>query len=182
MMVRGTFANIRLKNLLVAGTEGGVTVHLPSGDEMSIYDAAVRYQAEGTPLVVLAGQEYGTGSSRDWAAKGVYLQGVRAVIAESFERIHRSNLIGMGVLPLQFQDGASVSSLGLSGREVFDITGIDGDIRPGQLFTVRAQDSEGNEATFSALARLDTPVEVEYYRNGGVLHAILRRMIRDEEA
>jgi aconitate hydratase len=181
VMVRGTFANIRLKNFLVPGTEGGITVHIPSGDEMSIYDAAVRYQAEGTPLVVLAGQEYGTGSSRDWAAKGVYLQGVRAVIAESYERIHRSNLIGMGVLPLQFQDGASASSLGLSGHEVFDITGVDGDIRPGQLVTVRAQDSDGKEATFSLLARLDTPVEVEYYRNGGVLHTILRRIMRDEE-
>jgi aconitate hydratase len=180
VMVRGTFANIRLKNLLVPGSEGGITVHLPSGEEMSIYDAAVRYQAEGTPLVVLAGREYGTGSSRDWAAKGVHLQGVRAVIAESYERIHRSNLIGMGVLPLQFQEGASVASLGLSGHEVFDITGIEGDVRPGQLVTVFAQDEDGAEVTFSVLARLDTPVEVEYYRNGGVLHTILRRLVLDQ--
>jgi aconitate hydratase len=180
VMVRGTFANIRLKNLLVPGSEGGVTVHLPSGEEMSIYDAAVRYQAEGTPLVVLAGREYGTGSSRDWAAKGIQLQGVRAVIAESYERIHRSNLIGMGVLPLQFQDGAGVASLGLSGHEVFDITGIEGHIRPGQLATVCAKDDDGTEVEFSVLARLDTPVEVEYYRNGGVLHTILRRMVLDQ--
>jgi aconitate hydratase len=180
VMVRGTFANIRLKNLLLPGSEGGVTVHLPSGDEMSIFDAAVRYEAEGTPLVVLAGREYGTGSSRDWAAKGVHLQGVRAVIAESYERIHRSNLIGMGVLPLEFQVGEGVSSLGLSGHEVFDITGIEGDIRPGQLVKVRAEDDDGTEVEFSALARLDTPVEVEYYRNGGVLHTILRRMVREQ--
>jgi aconitate hydratase len=181
VMVRGTFANIRLKNLLVPGSEGGVTVHLTSGEEMSIYDAAVRYGAEGTPLVVLAGREYGTGSSRDWAAKGVLLQGVRAVIAESYERIHRSNLIGMGVLPLQFQEGESVSSLGLDGSESFDITGIEGEIRPGQLVAVRAKNTDGAQVRFSALARLDTPAEVEYYRNGGVLHTILRRMVREEE-
>jgi aconitate hydratase len=180
VMVRGTFANIRLKNLLLPGSEGGVTVHLPSGDEMSIYDAAVRYEREGTPLVVLAGREYGAGSSRDWAAKGVHLQGVRAVIAESYERIHRSNLIGMGVLPLEFQVGEGVSSLGLNGHEVFDITGIEEGIRPGQLVTVRAERNDGTELKFSALARLDTPVEVEYYRNGGVLHTILRRMVLEQ--
>ena len=177
VMVRGTFANIRLRNLLLPGTEGGVTVHLPSGEEMSIFDAAMRYQEEDTPLILLAGRQYGTGSSRDWAAKGVYLQGVRAVIAESYERIHRSNLVGMGVLPLQFQAGDSIESLGLTGREVFDITGVAGELKPGQLVSVRAQRDDGSEMAFLALARLDTPVEVEYYRNGGVLHTILRRLI-----
>jgi aconitate hydratase len=177
VMVRGTFANIRLRNLLLPGTEGGVTMHLPSGEEMSIFDAAMRYQEEGIPLILLAGRQYGTGSSRDWAAKGVYLQGVKAVIAESYERIHRSNLVGMGVLPLQFQAGDSIEGLGLSGHEIFDITGIAGELKPGQLVTVRARRDDGGEMTFLALARLDTPVEVEYYRNGGVLHTILRRMI-----
>jgi aconitate hydratase len=177
VMMRGTFANIRLKNLLVPGTEGGVTIHLPSGELMSIYDAAMRYQAEGTPLVVLAGKEYGTGSSRDWAAKGVYLQGVKAVIARSYERIHRSNLIGMGVLPLQFRDGESTESLGLTGHEVLTILGLARELTPGQQVTVRARREDGTETSFTALARLDTPVEVEYYRNGGVLHTILRRMV-----
>jgi aconitate hydratase len=180
VMMRGTFANIRLKNLLLPGTEGGVTLHLPSGEEMSIYDAAMRYQAEGTPLIVLGGRQYGAGSSRDWAAKGVYLQGVRAVIAESYERIHRSNLVGMGVLPLQFQAGQSVESLGLTGREEFDVVGIEGDLEPGQEVVVHAGRNGGGEIVFSAVARLDTPVEVEYYRNGGVLHTILRRMIRSQ--
>jgi aconitate hydratase len=180
VMMRGTFANIRLKNLLLPGTEGGVTLHLPSGEEMSIYDAAMRYQAEGTPLIVLGGRQYGTGSSRDWAAKGVYLQGVRAVIAESYERIHRSNLVGMGVLPLQFQAGESVESLGLTGREEFDILGIAGDLEAGQEVVVHARRDGGEEIVFSAVARLDTPVEAEYYRNGGVLHTILRRMVRSQ--
>jgi aconitate hydratase len=175
-MMRGTFANIRLKNLLVPGTEGGVTVYLPSGKEMPIYDAAMRYQDEGTPLIVLAGREYGTGSSRDWAAKGVQLQGIKAVIAESYERIHRSNLVGMGVLPLQFEEGENAGSLGLTGREVFDIVGIAGDLQPSQQVTVRARAEDGKETVFSALVRLDTPVDIEYYRNGGVLHTILRRM------
>jgi aconitate hydratase len=177
VMMRGTFANIRLTNRLAPGTEGGVTLYLPSGEKMSIYDAAMRYQDEGTPLVVLGGRQYGTGSSRDWAAKGVYLQGVRAVIAESYERIHRSNLVGMGVLPLQFKPGENVESLGLTGREEFGITGIAGGLAPGQEVTVRAKGEDGREVIFSAIARLDTPVEVEYYRNGGVLHAILRRMV-----
>jgi aconitate hydratase len=181
VMMRGTFANIRLKNLLLPGTEGGVTVHLPSGEEMSIYDAAMRYQEEHTPLVVLGGRQYGTGSSRDWAAKGVYLQGIRAVIAESYERIHRSNLVGMGVLPLQFRPGENVESLGLTGREEFDIIGIDGGVEPGQEATVRARRDDGTVVTFNAVARLDTPVEVEYYRNGGVLHTVLRRMMQAEE-
>jgi aconitate hydratase len=180
VMMRGTFANIRLKNLLLPGTEGGVTLHLPSGEEMSIYDAAMRYQAEGTPLIVLGGRQYGAGSSRDWAAKGVYLQGVRAVITESYERIHRSNLVGMGVLPLQFQAGESAESLGLTGHEEFDIMGIAGDLEPGQEVVVHARRNGGEEIVFSAVARLDTPVEVEYYRNGGVLHTILRRMVRSQ--
>jgi aconitate hydratase len=181
VMVRGTFANIRLKNLLLPGTEGGVTLHLPSGEVMSIYDAAMRYRAEGTPLVVLGGQQYGTGSSRDWAAKGVYLQGVKAVIAESYERIHRSNLVGMGVLPLQFKEGENVTHLGLTGREVFDITGIAAGIEPGQEVIVRARRRDGSEVIFGAVARLDTPVEVAYYINGGVLHTILRKMVQAQE-
>ncbi len=179
VMMRGTFANIRLKNLLVPGTEGGVTRHFPSGDEMTIYDAAMRYQKQGTPLLIIGGQQYGTGSSRDWAAKGVYLQGVRAVLAESYERIHRSNLVGMGVLPLQFQPGQSADKLGLSGHEVFDIRGIAGDLEPGQEVIVTVHHEDGSESAFAVVARLDTPVEVEYYRNGGVLHTILRRMIND---
>jgi aconitate hydratase len=182
VMMRGTLANIRLKNLLLPGTEGGVTRHLPSGEEMSIYDAAMRYQDEGIPLIILAGREYGTGSSRDWAAKGVYLQGVRAVITESFERIHRSNLLGMGVLPLQFQPGENAETLGLTGTEVFDITGIAGELRPGQDVTVRARRDDGSEVTFTCVTRLDTPVEIEYYRNGGVLHTILRRMAQSQDA
>jgi len=180
VMIRGTFANIRLKNLLLPGTEGGVTVYLPSGERMSIYDTAMRYQEERTPLVVLGGRQYGTGSSRDWAAKGVYLLGVRAVIAESYERIHRSNLVGMGVLPLQFQPGESVESLGLTGHEEFDIFGLDGEIEPGQEARVRAHRDDGTVVTFRAVARLDTPVEAEYYRHGGVLHAVLRRMVQAE--
>jgi aconitate hydratase len=180
VMMRGTLANIRLKNLLLPGTEGGITLHLPSEEQMSIYDAGMRYQAEGTPLIILAGREYGTGSSRDWAAKGVYLQGVRAVIAESYERIHRSNLLGMGVLPLEFQPGDNPGSLGLTGRERFDIVGIAGGLEPGQEVTVRARKDDGSETVFAAVARLDTPVEVDYYRNGGVLHAILRRMATSE--
>jgi aconitate hydratase len=182
VMMRGTFANIRLKNLLVPGTEGGVTEHLPSGQVMSIYDAAMRYQQEGTPLIVIGGRQYGTGSSRDWAAKGVLLQGVEAVIAESYERIHRSNLVGMGVLPLQFREGESAESLGLTGREQFDITGLTAGLNPGQEVTVRARRSDGTEQVFAAIVRLDTPVDVEYYRNGGVLHTILRRLSREGDA
>ncbi len=177
VMMRGTFGNIRLKNLLVPGTEGGWTVHFPDGERMTIYDAAMRYQKEGVPLIVLAGKEYGTGSSRDWAAKGTLLLGVRAVIAESFERIHRSNLIGMGVLPLQFMPGESWRSLGLTGTEVFDIEGIPG-LEPGKVLTVRARREDGTEVTFQVTARVDTPVEVEYYRNGGILQTVLRQMLR----
>jgi aconitate hydratase len=181
-MMRGTLANIRLKNLLVPGTEGGVTIYLPSGEEMSLYEAAMRYLEQGTPLLILAGKEYGTGSSRDWAAKGVALLGVKAVIAESYERIHRSNLVGMGVLPLQFKPGESVESLGLTGHEWFDIKGTGEVLEPGQIVGVVARRADGSEVSFEALVRLDTPVEVEYYRNGGVLHTILRRMAGSQES
>ena len=176
VMTRGTFANIRLRNLLAPGTEGGWTRYLPSGDVMSIYDAAVRYQKDGTPLIVLAGKDYGMGSSRDWAAKGVLLLGVKAVIAETYERIHRSNLVGMGVLPLQFQRGQSRSSLGLTGTGTFEIQ-IGDDLKPGQDVKVRVAGREGPPVEFSALCRIDTPVEIEYYRNGGILQTVLRKML-----
>jgi aconitate hydratase len=170
VMVRGTFANIRLRNQLAPGTEGGVTRHLPDGEQMTIYDAAVKYASEGVPLVVLAGKEYGSGSSRDWAAKGTNLLGVKAVIAQSFERIHRSNLIGMGVLPLQFMDGESADSLGLTGEEEFSITGIDGG--EAREVTVRADGKE-----FRARVRIDTPKEVQYYQHGGILPFVLRQLL-----
>jgi aconitate hydratase len=174
VMMRGTFANIRLRNLMVPGVEGGVAIHLPDGDQGSVYDVAMRYKGEGTPLVVLAGREYGTGSSRDWAAKGTMLLGVKAVIAESFERIHRSNLIGMGVAPLQFQPGQNVASLGLTGREVFDITGLGrGDARE---VTVTATPPGGAPKQFTARLRIDTPKEREYYRHGGILQYVLRQL------
>ncbi|MBN1562690.1 MAG: aconitate hydratase AcnA, partial [Anaerolineae bacterium] len=177
VMVRGTFANIRLKNRLVPSTEGGITVHLPDGQPMSIFEASERYKVDGVPLIVLAGKEYGTGSSRDWAAKGVQLLGVRAVIAESYERIHRSNLIGMGVLPLQFKDGDSVESLGLTGFEVFDFA-FDDTLSPGQEVVVTATAEDGTVTQFDVICRLDTPVEVNYYKNGGILHTVLRNMLR----
>jgi aconitate hydratase len=177
VMVRGTFANIRLRNLLTPDAEGNVTEHLPSGERMSIYAAATRYAAEGTPLVVLAGKEYGSGSSRDWAAKGPHLLGVRAVIAESYERIHRSNLVGMGILPLQFLPGENLGSLGLTGREIFSVA-IGDTRRPRQELTVRARADGGAERTFNVVARLDGAVDVEYYRNGGVLQTVLRRLSR----
>ena len=180
VMMRGTFANVRLRNKLVPSKEGGWTVYFPTGEEMWIYDAAMRYKQDGTPLLVIAGKEYGTGSSRDWAAKGTYLLGIKAVIAESFERIHRSNLVGMGVLPLQFKEGENAESLGLTGREVYDILGIDNDLQPRQTLTVQATDPESGETkTFEVIVRLDTPVEVEYYRNGGILHTVLRNMLRE---
>jgi aconitate hydratase len=178
VMVRGTFANIRLKNLMLPGVEGGVTIHVPSGDKMDIYDAAERYRSEGTPLVVIAGKEYGSGSSRDWAAKGTLLLGVRAAIAESYERIHRSNLVGMGVLPLQFRAGQNAEGLGLSGREVLTIEGIDGALRPRQDVTVGVTRPDGSKASFVVIARLDTPVEINYYRNGGILQTVLRKMLK----
>ncbi len=174
VMMRGTFANIRLRNLLAPGTEGGVSVHIPTGEQMSIYDAAMKYKAEGTPLVVIAGKEYGTGSSRDWAAKGTMLLGVRAVIAESFERIHRSNLIGMGVLPLQFKDGENAQSLGLTGKESYEIIGLNGGAA--KMVTVVATPASGAPVKFEARVRIDTPKEREYYQHGGILQYVLRQL------
>jgi aconitate hydratase len=179
VMIRGTFANIRLKNMLVPGTEGGYTVYHPTGERMTIYEAAMRYQEAGIPLILLAGKEYGSGSSRDWAAKGTALLGVKAVLAESFERIHRSNLVGMGVLPLQFRPGENRESLGLTGFEIYDIEGIAQGLRPRQEVIVRARRADGTEIAFPAIARLDTPVEVEYYRHGGILPAVLRRILQE---
>ena len=178
VMVRGTFANIRLKNLMVPGTEGGVTVHVPSGEKMTIFDAAERYRQEGIPLVVVAGKEYGSGSSRDWAAKGTLLLGVRAVIAESFERIHRSNLVGMGVLPVQFKPGQNAETLGLTGFEKVTLAGFARELRPRQELTVQVQRADGRQDSFPVTARLDSPVEINYYRNGGILHTVLRKMLR----
>ena len=178
VMVRGTFANIRLKNLLVPGSEGNVTTYFPTCETMSVFDASERYHASGTPLLVLAGKEYGTGSSRDWAAKGTLLLGVRAVLAESYERIHRSNLVGMGVLPLQYEAGQSAEGLGLSGRESFDITGLAAGLSPRQRVTVEARRDDGSVLTFQALARLDTAVEVDYFRNGGILQTVLRSLVK----
>ncbi len=179
VMVRGTFGNIRLRNKLAPGTEGGYTRHLPDGEQMSIFDAAMKYKEEGVPLIVLAGKEYGTGSSRDWAAKGTFLLGVRAVLAESFERIHRSNLVGMGVLPLQFKEGESVASLGLSGEEKFSIA-LSDDLQPLQDVEVTAESDDGTKKSFRALVRIDTPVEITYYRNGGILQTVLRNMLKNK--
>ena len=177
VMIRGSFANIRIKNKMVGGKEGGWTVHVPTGEEMSIYEASSRYMSDGTDLVVIGGKEYGTGSSRDWAAKGTALLGARCVIAESFERIHRSNLVGMGVLPLQFEEGESAESLGLTGFETLSVSGISEDLYPGKKMTVTVTDTDGGQREFHATCRLDTPVEVEYYRNGGILQTVLRQMI-----
>jgi aconitate hydratase len=178
VMVRGTLANIRLRNQLAPGTEGGWTAHLPAGEVMWIYDASLRYQQEGVPLLILAGKEYGSGSSRDWAAKGVNLLGVRAVIAESFERIHRSNLVGMGVLPLEFLPGESVAALGLTGRESYHIEGVRAALAGGRRVRVRAVADDGGECRFEAIVRVDTPQEGEYYRNGGILPYVLRQLAR----
>jgi aconitate hydratase len=180
VMMRGTFANVRLRNRLAPGTEGGVTLHLPDGTETSIYEAAMQYAADGVPLIVLAGREYGTGSSRDWAAKGTALLGVRAVIAQSLERIHRSNLIGMGVMPLQFYKGDSVESLGLTGHERFSIAGLDA-LNKGEVpkeLTVTATTDDEAVTEFRVVVRIDTPMEAEYYRHGGILHYVLRQMAR----
>ncbi|HLQ37823.1 MAG TPA: hypothetical protein VK348_08485, partial [Planctomycetota bacterium] len=178
VMTRGTFANIRLRNLLVE-VEGGYTRHLPSNDKMFLYDAAMRYQEEGTPLCVLAGKEYGTGSSRDWAAKGTFLLGVRFVLAESYERIHRSNLVGMGVLPLQYLDGESAQTLGLTGEEVFAVA-LDGNLQPRQQLQVTAANAKtGRKQAFAVQCRIDTPVEVEYFRNGGILQTVLRKLLSE---
>lgn len=177
VMIRGSFANIRIRNRMVEGTEGGFTVHVPTGERMSIYEASERYIADGVPLVVLGGKEYGTGSSRDWAAKGTVLLGVKCVVAESFERIHRSNLVGMGVLPLQFEEGQSAESLGLTGFETFSVGGISEGLSPGGRVSVSVAGPGGEKRSFCAVCRLDTPVEVEYYRNGGILQTVLRQMI-----
>ena len=176
--MRGTFANVRFRNLLAPGKEGPWTQLLPGGEERTIFDASLHYREAGTPLIVIAGKEYGTGSSRDWAAKGPALLGVRAVIAQSFERIHRSNLIGMGLLPLQFEAGQSLASLGLTGRERFGITGIAAGVSPGERLSVRATADDGAETKFSAVVRIETPVEVEYYRHGGILSYVLRQLVR----
>ena len=178
VMARGTFANIRIKNLLVSPREGNLTKHFPEGTEMSIYDAAMQYQKEGVPVIVIAGKEYGTGSSRDWAAKGPLLQGVKAVIAESFERIHRSNLVGMGVLPLRFMEGQNADSLGLTGDEKFDIEGLSDHMTPKQVLTVRATKIDSSVVEFKVTAMLNTEVEVNYYRNGGILHTVLRNLVK----
>ncbi|MGH9917125.1 MAG: aconitate hydratase, partial [Pyrinomonadaceae bacterium] len=177
VMVRGTFANVRIKNLMAPGTEGGVTIHQPDAEQMSIYDASIKYQAASIPLVVIAGQEYGTGSSRDWAAKGTKLLGVRAVIAQSFERIHRNNLVGMGVLPCQFKEGTNAQTLHLDGTETFDITGFEGSIKPRQDVTLVIHHPATNEIDNVLLTlRIDTPIEVEYYLNGGILPFVLRQL------
>jgi aconitate hydratase len=175
VMIRGTFANIRLRNQLAPGTEGGVSVHQPSGEQGSIYEVATRYEKEGVPLVILAGKEYGSGSSRDWAAKGTALLGVKAVLAESYERIHRSNLIGMGVLPLQFADGESVASLGLTGTEVFDITGLEG-LADGAALPATLRVTTDDGRSFDVRLRIDTPKEADYYRHGGILPYVLRQL------
>lgn len=176
VMMRGTFANIRLKNLMLPGVEGGFSIHIPSGEQGAIYDVAMRYKAEKTPLVIVAGKEYGSGSSRDWAAKGTSLLGIRAVIAESYERIHRSNLVGMGVLPLQFLEGQSKETLGLTGRETFEIKGIAAGLTPGQRITVALTKEDGSKASFEARVRIDTPNELEYFRHGGILPFVLRQL------
>jgi aconitate hydratase len=177
VMVRGTFANVRLKNRMVPGVEGGVTAHQPSGERLSIFEAAERYRASGTPLVVLAGQEYGTGSSRDWAAKGTRLLGVRAVVARSFERIHRANLVGMGVLPLQWPDGVDAGTLALTGTETFDLPGTEGVLSPRQRLPLVVRRRDGRVEEVPLTLRIDTPVEAEYHRHGGILPYVLRQLV-----
>jgi aconitate hydratase len=180
VMMRGTFGNIRIRNLLAGDKEGNWTVHFPSGETVSIYDAAMRYEAEKTPLVILAGREYGTGSSRDWAAKGPALLGVRVVIAQSYERIHRSNLVGMGVLPLQFLPDTTPATYGLTGEETFKVSGIQSGLRPKGKVLVSAERKDGQAVEFDAVARLDTPIELEYYRHGGILPYVLRQLARQK--
>ncbi len=179
VMTRGTLANIRIRNQLAPGTEGGITRYLPTGAEMPIYDAAMQYQADGTPLVILAGSEYGTGSSRDWAAKGTFLLGVRAVMAASYERIHRSNLVMMGVLPLEFEPGTTWNSIGLTGEETFDIPDLDDNLKPRQTITVKATTGKGVATEFPMRVRIDTPVELDYYRHGGILQYVLRKLLAE---
>jgi aconitate hydratase len=178
VMMRGTFANVRLKNMLAPGTEGGVTVHLPDKKQMSIYDAAMQYQKESVPLIVIAGKEYGSGSSRDWAAKGPRLLGIKAAIAESYERIHRSNLIGMGIVPLQFKQGENPKSLGLTGYETFAISGIADNLTIGKELSVKAMSDDGKATEFKVVCRIDTPAELDYYRNGGILEYVLRQLLQ----
>jgi aconitate hydratase len=178
VMTRGTFANVRIKNLMVPGVEGGVTVHYPSGEQMSIFDASARYQKEETPLVVIAGHEYGTGSSRDWAAKGTRLLGVKMVVAASFERIHRSNLVGMGVLPLQFQDGVNAQTLNLDGSETYSVLGLGDSIMPRQKVTLEITRKDGKIEKVPLILRIDTPIEVDYYRHGGILPFVLRELLQ----
>jgi aconitate hydratase len=176
-MIRGTFANVRIKNKL-AKTEGGYTTYIPSGEETTIYEASEKYAANGIPLIILAGKEYGSGSSRDWAAKGTYLLGVRAVIAESYERIHRSNLVGMGVMPLQFKTGDTAESLGLTGTETFNIEGISENLQPGKDLKVSYTRTDGTSGSFNVVCRLDSVVEIEYYKNGGILQYVLRQFLK----
>jgi aconitate hydratase A / 2-methylisocitrate dehydratase len=178
VMVRGTFGNIRLRNRMVPGVEGYYTVHLPDGEQTTIYEASERYQQENVPLIVIAGKEYGSGSSRDWAAKGPLLLGVRAAIAESFERIHRSNLVGMGILPLQFMPDENKESLGLTGREIYDIEGIEEGLTPRQQVTVKVTREDGSSFSFQTIARLDSAIDVVYYENGGILLTVLRRLMK----
>ena len=183
VMLRGTFANVRIKNKMVAPKEGGLTRFQPAGEEMYIYDAAMSYKAENVPLVIFAGKEYGTGSSRDWAAKGTRLMGVKAVVAESFERIHRSNLVGMGVLPLQFKEGETAETLGLDGTETFDLIGLEAnEVRPMQDVTLRVNRSNGETVETVLRLRIDTPIELEYYMGGGILPFVLRQLIRSGDA
>jgi aconitate hydratase len=177
VMTRGTFANVRIKNLMVPGTEGGVTKYFPDGKQMSIFDAAMLYQKDNVPLIILAGHEYGTGSSRDWAAKGTKLLGVKAVIATSYERIHRSNLVGMGVLPLQFLDGVTAESLGIDGSQTFSINGLSDALQAGQQLTVELKTTDGKTRYFPVKVRIDTPIEIEYYRHGGILPFVLRQLL-----
>lgn len=179
VMTRGTFANVRIKNLMVPGVEGGVTIHYPSGKQMSIFDAATQYQKEQTPLVVVAGHEYGTGSSRDWAAKGTRLLGVRMVVAASFERIHRSNLVGMGVLPLQFPEGINAQTLNLDGSETYSVLGLGESIRPRQRVTLQIRRKDGKIEQVPLILRIDTPIEVDYYRHGGILPFVLRELLQN---
>ncbi len=178
VMMRGTFANIRIRNEMVPGTEGGYTKHMPDGEEMPVFDAAAKYQAEGVPLVVFGGKDYGMGSSRDWAAKGPRLLGIKAAIVESFERIHRSNLIGMGIMPLQFQDGITRATLKLDGSEIVDVTGMAGGITPGMDIACRITRSDGGSEDITVTCRIDTLDEVEYYRHGGILQYVLRNMVK----
>jgi aconitate hydratase len=177
VMMRGTFANIRLRNLMLPGTEGGLALHLPDRTQTTIFDAAMQYQRESVPLVIIAGKEYGSGSSRDWAAKGPRLLGIQAVIAESYERIHRSNLVGMGILPLQFLPGESAASIGLTGFETFDIAGIAAGLKPGQRLKVQTRNESGTPRSFEAITRIDTPYELQYYRHGGILQFVLRQLL-----